>query len=942
MGVKWKFPALATVLFALTLAVAGLVAGYVIGGPAWAAAGAAFGAICAVLVEVVAGFAPSSRDDERPRQYELARPDEQSAREQTVGDVAREPADDAALEGPAAWLRPDRKVVEFTGRSSELGALQAWCASEQVCSVRVVVGPGGVGKTRLALRVAEEWAAKGWEWRLVAAAREPVHAVTAARDVTSGPVLLVVDDAETRAGLESLLRAVLSDPGRIRVLLVARSLGEWWDRLSEKSAAWRGLLTEAEPVRLDGPISEDASDTELAAAAVPCFGRVLGVAVPERAEFKLPARRVPVLVLHTAALLAALQFGGQSAVASRVVVAEGVLDELLVREARYWQRAAAAAGLPDDGALLKPAVAATALLGADNMAEAAEVLTRVPELAGNSSAQRRDWARWLYGLYPTGPDGRLGSLQPDLLAERHVVEQLTANPDLARACLCDLAPQQAEHALTVLARGWEHQEDARLIIAAALQADLPNLAVPAARVALQTRSDLGKLLAAALRDVPAPLDALVSIAKALPYPSVVLAEAALAVTWRVRELLPADAEPSTIAEWSDWAGVLLSQLGRPAEALPRAQEAVTIRRELAQASPDRYRPDLARSLDNLGVRFSALGRPAEALPPAQEAVTIHRELAQASPDRYRPDLARSLDNLGVWFSALGRPAEALPPSQEAVTIHRELAQASPDRYRPELAASLTNLGVRFSALGRPAEALPPAQEAVAIRRELAQASPDRYRPDLARSLDNLGVWFSALGRPAEALPPAQEAVAIRRELAQASPDRYRPDLARSLDNLGVWFSALGRPAEALPPAQEAVAIRRELAQASPDRYRPDLARSLDNLGVWFSALGRPAEALPPAQEAVAIRRELAQASPDRYRPDLARSLDNLGVWFSALGRPAEALPAAREAVTILHELAQASPDRYRPDLAAALDNLNTMLSALGRHAGAHATPDGHS
>ena len=87
---------------------------------------------------------------------------------------------------------------------------------------------------------------------------------------------------------------------------------------------------------------------------------------------------------------------------------------------------------------------------------------------------------------------------------------------------------------------------------------------------------------------------------------------------------------------------------------------MAICRELAAAYPDRYRPDLARSLTNLGVRFSELGRPAEALPPAQEAVAIHRELAAAYPDRYRPDLARSLSNLGIQFSELGRPAEALP------------------------------------------------------------------------------------------------------------------------------------------------------------------------------------------------------------------------------------------------------------------------------------------
>jgi Tetratricopeptide repeat len=45
---------------------------------------------------------------------------------------------------------------------------------------------------------------------------------------------------------------------------------------------------------------------------------------------------------------------------------------------------------------------------------------------------------------------------------------------------------------------------------------------------------------------------------------------------------------------------------------------------------------------------------------------MYRELAAASPDRYRPDLAHSLDNLGIRFSQLGRPAEAAAAHDEAM------------------------------------------------------------------------------------------------------------------------------------------------------------------------------------------------------------------------------------------------------------------------------------
>ena len=475
---------------------------------------------------------------------------------------------------------------------------------------------------------------------------------------------------------------MLGDPGRIRVLLVARSLGEWWDRLKEKSAAAvGGLLAESDPVRLDKPITGDVADADLVAAAVPYFSRALNMAIPERIEFELPTRRMPVLVLHTAALVAVLRSAADPAAAVRVVVtedAEDVLKELLDHEARYWRRTAAASGLPEDGAVIKPVVAVAALLGAGSVAEASEMVARVPELSAESLAERRRWARWLYGLYPPGADGRLGSLQPDLLAEKHVTGQLHDDDDLARSSLRDLPEHQAEHALTVLARAWAHQDQAKQIIADALNVDLAHLAGAAATVTLQTRSDLGKLLTVALRDTPAPAEELIRIAYTLPYPSVDLAESTLAATWRVRESLVPGTERGTVAEWSDRVGVMLSQLGRHAEARPFSEEAVTIYRELAAASPDRYRPKFGNSLANLGVLLSELVRPARASEVTQEAVTIFRELAEANPEDYRPNLAASLANLGKYFGRAGQSRRS-PVSHPGSRRHPAATGSQPSR-----------------------------------------------------------------------------------------------------------------------------------------------------------------------------------------------------------------------------------------------------------------------
>jgi hypothetical protein len=83
---------------------------------------------------------------------------------------------ETAGSGPAGLLRPDRETVEFTGRETELAALRSWCTSAGARSVLAIVGAGGVGKTRLALKAAAEWEAAGGEWQRIGAGEEACSA----------------------------------------------------------------------------------------------------------------------------------------------------------------------------------------------------------------------------------------------------------------------------------------------------------------------------------------------------------------------------------------------------------------------------------------------------------------------------------------------------------------------------------------------------------------------------------------------------------------------------------------------------------------------------------------------------------------------------------------------------------------------------------------------
>jgi tetratricopeptide (TPR) repeat protein len=72
------------------------------------------------------------------------------------------------------------------------------------------------------------------------------------------------------------------------------------------------------------------------------------------------------------------------------------------------------------------------------------------------------------------------------------------------------------------------------------------------------------------------------------------------------------------------------------------------------------------ALNNLSNRLGDLGRPEEALAAVEEAVRIRRGLADVRPDAFLPALAMALNNLSNRLGDLGRPEEALAAVEEAV------------------------------------------------------------------------------------------------------------------------------------------------------------------------------------------------------------------------------------------------------------------------------------
>jgi tetratricopeptide (TPR) repeat protein len=869
------------VVLAAAVALAGVggsVAG--LGAPVWLAGTA--GAVSALVAGVMADRGYGAREERAAarERRKLALDDLRPPVPEGRGDVL-------------GLLQAGRSPVPFRSRTRELAQLAAW-RDDAGCPVRILGGPGGVGKTRLAaefgLRAPEGWAAG---WLHAGAGGTVVDAVRACGD----PALILVDDADGRQDLPSLLESLAVQPAEpaIRVVLVTRSpeaLRAALARRLEERHAW--VASEAETLELEAAGGPDdwARWYEEAVAA---FAAALKRPVPPFLQrfTQSPAEAVtPFVVMQAQALLAVLE-AGTGERDPRDPSFGQVAGALMDHEQRWWRAVAARwdwGGSPPALAVQERCLTALALLGADDAAEAGRVLRRVPELIDAPAERMSAIASWLLALYPAG-NSLAPRIRPDLIGDWFVVTRLAADPDLARSLRTGLTDDQAARALALLARAADTAGEAARLFSEFAVGSIRRSILAAVQAASAGRA--GRRL----------LD------------SVIAAELPQAGQWT----------PEQITEITDLIpDYLLLQTHVVLSTL-----AVNAYRQLAADNPAAHQPRLAMALNNLGTMLRAVGRHRDALAATEEAVTLYRQLAADNPAAHQPDRAMALNNLGAMLSAVGRDREALAATEEAVTLRRQLAADDPAAHQPDLAGALTNLGNKLSAVGRDRDALAPAEEAVTLRRQLAADDPAAHQPYLAAALTNLGSMLRAVGSDREALAATEEAVTLYRQLAVDNPAAHQPDRAMALTSLGAMLSAVGRDRDALAAAEEAVTLYRQLAVDNPAAHQPNRAMALNNLGEMLRAVGRDRDALAATEEAVTLYRQLAVDNPAAHQPYLAGALTNLGNKLSAVGRDRDALAATEEAVTLYRQLAADNPAAHQPNLATALTNLGKMLDQGG-------------
>ena len=590
---------------------------------------------------------------------------------------------------PLQMIQTRYGVVPFCSRP-EYRELKEWTlgtakspGGKPDVSVAVLTGAGGTGKTRMAAQLCHDLEVLGWYTGFA-----PAKSAMKNDDLTylaelTTELLIVVDYAEEsrQEQLAALLRALRGRRSPTRIVLTARGIDSWWEDFREELESdgiqlGRGLVKELEP-RTDPVL--------LYRQAVRGFSKVINgvnppeVVIPERAgdtalDIVLQAWLAVVDDdgMQDPQSERSVERGAKSARASNPNARDSLYNRVLRLEFNRWRTFPE---LQDISLIHLRRIAATLSLLVPDAGQVDDVLSRLLEWRDEHLRRSRVAELMSTTLLRSAGDSGV-SLRPDPVAEHLVLSVFGGELDQVNSVL-------PGDPLNVPGINEPDASDGTIVRALMLGQQAQNLSQVITRAASQDKQSASKLAQHILKTCPHLWSSALELALAQGGP---FAGALKHLIESGAELPCEEIEKSIPLGHSSLQGVALAALQR-----------MEITSECDPAQRAYY-------LHKLANRLSGLGRSGEALEAAQEAVRLRRALAQGSPEAYTPDLAGSLNNLANILSDVGRSGEALEAAQEAVELFRVLVQGSPEAYTPRLAMSLNNLANRLSEEGRYEEA----------------------------------------------------------------------------------------------------------------------------------------------------------------------------------------------------------------------------------------------
>lgn len=637
---------------------------------------------------------------------------------------------------PSSLLRAERGLPNLIGREGEMARLVQWCLRDDEFDARIITGSAGQGKTRMARELMQTLSARGWDTKMVAATTRGINEILR---LHFKPTLFVIDYAEARGEqivdmLHGLLEHGLSD--KVRLLLLARSAGDWWRSLMASDADVTDLVAD---VTIQ-PLKQLALDrnfvNEIYSSAYKQFSTELQC--EPRPIVIAPYKSYnSVLDVLEDALTTALGGGTK---------AQSGTDRLLGHEIRYLTASARADGINEvDDIDLNRIAAGLTLYGAANENDATVIVAECnPDL---SVAMRRKIARLFRRLYP-GSNLYIDGLRPDALAEDLIANLLKDDGrlpgDPMGLCAHSRTVEQKHRGLTILARGAiKHNTMAAELNKAIREANI-NLLILAVEVATQVEKadQLSALIARAT--INGPASTMANLLSEIPDETVALAPLAAQLSRQALAQLP---KPDRLSNEDVKIAMAcsnrFSDAGWGTEAAEAAYVAVDRLKFFRPA--DRNDRMLGRALTNLSNRLWEIGRVTESVKPAENATEV-----LVATTSTREEIAAALNNLAFRLEETNNNDSAMIQALEAERLCRSVSTDDDADVEKTLGSVLNNICSIALAAGQYNRALEYGNACVDLRRSQALQNRDKYLPYLARTLANAAPAAEICGKTDDA------------------------------------------------------------------------------------------------------------------------------------------------------------------------------------------------
>lgn len=280
---------------------------------------------------------------------------------------------------------------------------------------------------------------------------------------------------------------------------------------------------------------------------------------------------------------------------------------------------------------------------------------------------------------------------------------------------------------------------------------------------------------------------------------------------------------------------------------------------LKKIYPDQNNLAIARSKQYIGVFMKKMDKYEECRSYLEEALEIYASMYQQQDNR---DVAYTMHHLGVVLRYFANYEDALRYLQKGFDMQKRIYQ---ERDEVCIAYSLQQIGIVFDRLGRHKEALKYIANALEMMRRIYNGA-DNVR--IIYFLNELGRYFNHSGDLKKALQYNELALKMSKRLYKNQDYIH---VYHSFVNWGVSVSAIRRYKVGISYQKKALEISKRLLG---ERDHPYIAYALKGIGTDLLHLGKIAEGLLYLKSALAMYDRFYNVHPHPYVASTANEIGN--------------------------------------------------------------------